>query len=97
MNRRQAKRPRLHPAIDHLAYHVLARHIPGLGLIPHLRVWRRDGRDGISWDELQAVKNEALGPEVVCIEVYPAASQVVNELPVRHLWAMPHDWPVPAL
>jgi len=56
----------------------------------HLVVWKEDGSDGITWDELQALKDEILGPEVACVEVYPPASQVVNEVNRRHLWVI--DW-----
>lgn len=52
----------------------------------HLRVERRDGRDGIPWDDLQAVKNCMCGPEAFLVEFYPPESQVVNEVNARHLW-----------
>lgn len=42
----------------------------------------------ISWDELQAIKNEHFGPEAAAIEVYPPDSHVVNSLPMRHLWKL---------
>ena len=57
----------------------------------HLRVWRRDGSDGIGWDELQAVKDEMLGPDVLAVEMYPPADRVVNEANIRHLWTVPAD------
>ena len=50
---------------------------------------RRNGktwRDGITWDELQRVKNECLGPEVWCVENYPSESDVVNVSNMRHLF-----------
>lgn len=50
---------------------------------PHGR-WR----DGITWDELQRVKDECLGPETWCVEVYPAESALVNENNQRHLWVL---------
>jgi hypothetical protein len=77
------------PDIDHLQYQIMGD--------DHLRVWRRDGKDGIGWDELQAVKNEAFGPEVTCIEVYPPESEVVNETNMRHLWAVPAGTSIPNL
>lgn len=55
----------------------------------HLVVERHDGLDGITWDQLQAAKNEALGPDAVAIEIYPAADDVVNEVNRRHLWEVP--------
>lgn len=57
----------------------------------HLVVWRADGGDGVTWDQLQAAKNEALGPEVVAIEIYPAAEDEVNEVNRRHLWEVPRE------
>ncbi|MEN5279272.1 hypothetical protein ABE527_20330 [Brucella sp. TWI432] len=42
----------------------------------------------ITWDELQALKNEHFGIEAVAIEVYPPNSLVVNSLPMRHLWKL---------
>lgn len=52
---------------------------------------RRNGkswRDGITWDELQRIKNETLGEEVWCVECYPAQSKVVNVSNMRHLWVL---------
>lgn len=56
------------------------------GFTRHLKVRRRDGKDGISWDTLQAIKDELLGEEVLAVEIYPPANQVVNEANIRHLW-----------
>ena len=47
-----------------------------------------DWRDGITWDELQRVKNECLGEEVWCVECYPAESALVNANNMRHLWVL---------
>jgi hypothetical protein len=52
----------------------------------HLRVWKLGGGSGIGWDVLQQIKNELLGPEVTCVELYPAQPNVVDELNLRHLW-----------
>lgn len=68
--------------IDHLSYQF-----DGI----HLKVRRRDGKDGISWDELQAVKNEAVGEDATCVELYPAQDRVVNEVNMRHLWVIDPD------
>ena len=48
----------------------------------------RDWRDGITWDELQRIKNETLGEEVWCIENYPAQSELVNVSNMRHLYVL---------
>ncbi len=51
---------------------------------------RRNGkswRDGITWDELQRIKQETLG-DVWCVEVYPPEPEVVNVSNMRHLWVL---------
>ncbi len=52
---------------------------------------RTDGRDGITWDELQQIKDKYLGPDASAVEFYPAATSVVNELNMRHLWEVPSE------
>ena len=85
------------PDTSHLSYQVLDTCVPGLGWIRHLKVWRVDGRDGIAWDELQAVKDEALGPHCRVVEIYPPAHEVVNEVHLRHLWEIPIHVALPNL
>jgi len=48
----------------------------------------RDWRDGITWDELQRIKNECLGEDVWCVEVYPSQDKLVNVSNMRHLWVL---------
>ena len=48
----------------------------------------RDFRDGITWDELQRVKNECLGEDAWCYEVYPSEDKLVNVHNQRHLWVL---------
>jgi len=50
-------------------------------------------KDGIGWDDLQAIKNKVGYPDSDALEVYPASSDVVNVANMRHLWVMPA--PVP--
>ncbi|HEV2501629.1 MAG TPA: hypothetical protein VGV39_01050 [Mesorhizobium sp.] len=49
----------------------------------------------ITWDELQAIKNNLAGGVAVTIEVYPPADRVVNNIAMRHLWLLGDDewWP----
>lgn len=70
---------------------VTVRDTP-FGRVRHLTIDRLDGEDGISWDDLQRAKNEMLGPEVCCVEFYPPAGRVVNEINRRHLWECPEGW-----
>lgn len=58
----------------------------------HLRVWREDEEDiTLSWSDLMRIKNEVCGEHMTLIEVYPAMHRVVNDAPIRHFWAVPHD------
>lgn len=42
----------------------------------------------ITWDQLQAVKNEVWGRDARAIEIYPRAGDVVNTGHWRHLWRL---------
>lgn len=53
-----------------------------------LRKNGKDYKDGITWDELQRIKNECLGKEVWCIENYPAESKLINLSNQRHLFLL---------
>lgn len=44
--------------------------------------------DGITWDELQHVKNECGYFDRDAIEVYPAQKDIVNVANMRHLWIL---------
>jgi len=52
------------------------------------RVAHRNGgwKEGIAWDELQAIKSEVGYGEMTAVEVYPPNSEVVNVANMRHLW-----------
>jgi hypothetical protein len=56
-----------------------------------LQVRRADGKSGISWDQLQKLKNEYLGKETCCVEFYPPDDNLVNEVNMRHLWEVPEE------
>ena len=45
--------------------------------------------DGLSWDELQAIKRDIGYGDWYGVEVYPQDSQVVNVANIRHLWLLP--------
>ena len=44
--------------------------------------------DGITWDELQAVKSECGYGHMCGLEVYPADAHVINDANLRHLFLM---------
>ena len=54
-------------------------------------IMRGDGRwdDGISWDELQKIKQETGHGDRFAVEVYPSDDDVVNVGNLRHLWILP--------
>lgn len=45
--------------------------------------------DGITWDELQRIKNEVGFEKFAAVEIYPPVDQVVNVANMRHLWVLP--------
>lgn len=59
---------------------VLIDHQIGHATIEH------DGT--ITWDALQAIKNEIWGEAARAVEAYPPQSQVVNNGHFRHLWLL---------
>jgi len=62
------------------------------GWTRHVKVERTSGKDKITWDQLQAVKNYALGPDAAAVEFFPPENDLVNETNMRHLWEIPTDW-----
>lgn len=49
----------------------------------------------ITWSEKQRIKNEIFGEERLAIEVFPAKSNLVNEVNMYHLWVMPKGFSLP--
>lgn len=52
--------------------------------------------DGLTWDEIQNIKNEIGFENNDCVEIYPAQQNVVNVANMRHIWVMndplPFSW-----
>ncbi len=82
---------------NYLSCQVLEIQLPEWGWVRHLKVWRDDGKDGITWDELQAMKDEFLGADCRTVEIYPPAGELVNEANMRHLWEVPAHIRLPNL
>lgn len=55
-----------------------------------------DWADGITWDELQAIKSEVGRGDVWAVELFPPDDAVVNVSNMRHLWLLdeppPYGW-----
>ena len=45
-------------------------------------------KDGITWDELQRIKNVVGYGDADAVEIYPADDDVVNVANMRHLWVL---------
>ncbi len=60
----------------------------------HLRIqnvgqskgWATSRVTRASWRTLQQIKNELLGADVTCVEIFPAVQDLVDEGDYRHLW-----------
>ena len=52
----------------------------------HLAIHRRDMKDGISWDELQRIKNACGFEDRDAVEAYPRQRDVINTGNIRHLY-----------
>jgi hypothetical protein len=49
---------------------------------------RGEWLDGITWDQLQSIKNAVGYADYDALEVYPRKLEVVNVANIRHLWVM---------
>ncbi len=45
-------------------------------------------KDGISWDDLQEIKNSLGFERTWMVEIYPPEDRVVNVANMRHLWLL---------
>jgi len=48
-----------------------------------------DGASPPTWAEMQRIKNELVGPERVGVEVFPKASELVDDADMFHIWLYP--------
>ena len=46
-------------------------------------------KDGLTFDELQAVKSAIGYGDKLAVEIYPEDSEMVNDANMRHLWILP--------
>jgi len=49
---------------------------------------KRGWADGISWDELQRIKDQCGFSDRCAVELFPPADKVVNVANMRHLWIL---------
>jgi len=67
-------------------YQVAVRELADAGV--HLSIKRLDQLPVHDWRDLQRIKDELVGPECEAIELYPAASRLVDTSTQFHLWAV---------
>ena len=61
----------------------------------HISVRRTDRKAVHDWRDLQRIKDQLAGPDREAIEVYPAASRLVDTANQFHLWVLPEGEHVP--
>jgi hypothetical protein len=54
----------------------------------HLSVKRFDEQPIHSWQVLQSIKNELVGPEREAVELFPSESRLVDTANIYHLWVL---------
>ena len=62
---------------------------PGSAVALQLAIRHNDESEIRGWDDLQRIKNEIVGEHRVALEVYPAASNVIDQANMRHLFVLP--------
>jgi len=65
--------------------YIVALSEPKSGL-KHLRIRRTDDQPIHNWMDIQEIKNDIFGKEVVAIEIYPADSHFNNGSNTYHIW-----------
>lgn len=65
------------------------------GNVIHLWVRHHTGVMPHSWSDLQRIKNEIAGEDLLAVEVYPRKIDLVDQANIAHLWVMPSDYVLP--
>lgn len=70
-------------------YQVAVREIESeLGPMVHLSIRRLDREPVRDWRDMQAIKNQLVGPECEGVELYPAESRKVDAANQYHMWVV---------
>jgi hypothetical protein len=59
-----------------------------------LDIFRKDMKDGITWDQLRQIKNECGFADFDAVEFFPAEKDVINTGNYRHLYIFPEKLPL---
>lgn len=75
------------PVWKNETYQVSVRTTEG-GKVAHLSIKRIDRQPVHDWRDLQAIKNQLVGPECEAVELYPSESRLVDTANQYHLWCI---------
>lgn len=64
------------------------------GEATRLDIFRKDMKDGITWDQLRAIKNECGFADLDAVEFFPAEKDVINTGNYRHLYIFKEKLPL---
>ena len=85
----------IHTAYENGLFVALRRTIETpIGAVDHLAI-RNAGSSDIAWRDKQRIKDELLGPERLAVELFPPASELVDQAMMYHLWVYPEGSPLP--
>lgn len=59
-----------------------------------LDVFRKDMKDGITWDQLQTIKKECGFGDLDAVEFFPAEKDIINTGNYRHLYIFEEKLPL---
>jgi hypothetical protein len=65
------------------------------GPVIHLWVRCHDGGMPRAWSDLQRIKNELAGRNLIALEVFPGVLDLTDEANLSHLWVLPEDFVLP--
>jgi len=66
-----------------------------IGVMTHLWIRAHDQQMPRSWSDLQRIKADLCGADRVAVEVFPPASELVDEANMAHLWVFPKGYVLP--
>lgn len=67
----------------------------GWGKCDRVLIRRADASAIHNWHELQRLKNEIWGPECTALEVYPKASNLIDDKNIYWMWVFPPEFQCP--
>jgi hypothetical protein len=86
----------IHAAAHNGVYAVLIRTAEtAWGPVQHLAIRNVKGSRDVPWADKQRIKNELSGRERTAVEVFPAASRLMDGAHMYHLFVLPEGFALP--